>query len=259
MRLLGISRAVIERLIENPLVQGATSPALLHPDLHKRNIYVSDDDPTMITGLIDWQSTSIEPAFVYTNETPDFATYPDHVATSNDDLKNPTEAKGVDEKKQKDVLICRQTFEVCMMGVPKLRAARALDETLLRPFRYCCSSWRDSAAALRQELLEVSQKWIELGLPGSCPYLPTQEEVAEHKEQYEDFETVQKLKVWLIGFLDTDSDGWVPTDAWEWSKKAHRAAFDKWMEARQEVAKETPQTNEMSEEKAQRMWPFDER
>ncbi|EQL28770.1 hypothetical protein BDFG_08550 [Blastomyces dermatitidis ATCC 26199] len=34
---------------------------LLH--LHKRNIFVSKDNPTAITGFIDWQSTSVEPAF----------------------------------------------------------------------------------------------------------------------------------------------------------------------------------------------------
>ncbi|EDN03226.1 predicted protein [Histoplasma mississippiense (nom. inval.)] len=35
------------------------------PDLHKRNIFVSEDDPSIVTGIIDWQSTSIEPAFCY--------------------------------------------------------------------------------------------------------------------------------------------------------------------------------------------------
>lgn len=141
--------------------------------------------------------------------------------------------------------------------VPKLRTARALDDTLLRPFRYCYSSWKDSAAALRQALIELSQKWTELGLSGSCPYLPSKEELAEHEKQYEDFETVQRLKLWLIRVLDTNSDGWVPTDAWEWSKAAHKDAFEKWMESIRE-ANGTDHAG-MSQEKAQRIWPFDER
>lgn len=49
------------------------APTLYHADLHKRNVFVSDDDPTIITGLIDWQSSSIEPAFEYADEVPDFA------------------------------------------------------------------------------------------------------------------------------------------------------------------------------------------
>ncbi|KAL2046319.1 hypothetical protein N7G274_001766 [Stereocaulon virgatum] len=174
---LNTSREVIERLIESPLIQNTASPTLLHAELHKRNIYVSDEDPTLVTGLIDGQSTSVEPAFIYANETPDFAAHPDHVPLADDGRETPA-GKGeiVEDKKYKDALLCSQTFDVCMKGfVPKLRAARALDDMLLKPFRYCHSSWRDSAAAVRQELIEVSKSWKELGLAGSCPYLPTEE------------------------------------------------------------------------------------
>lgn len=259
IRLLNISREVIEKLIDSPLIQNTASPTLLHADLHKRNIYVSDDDPTLITGLIDWQSSSVEPAFMYANETPDCAAPPNHVPLADDGQEMQAgEMKIAEEKKYKDALICSQTFDVCMKGfVPKLRAARALNDTLLKPFRYCNTSWRDSAAAVRQELIEVSKNWKELGLAGSCPYLPTEGELAEHKKQYEDFETVQKLKLWLMRVLDTDSDGWVPADAWEWSKEVHRDAFEKWMQTARDS--EGAGDDEMTEEKARRMWLFDER
>ncbi|THV72328.1 hypothetical protein D6D27_09613 [Aureobasidium pullulans] len=69
--------AVLYDLIKEPQVQRVARPTLLHADLHKRNIFVSDSEPSKITGIIDWQSTSIEPAFVYANETPDFATLVD--------------------------------------------------------------------------------------------------------------------------------------------------------------------------------------
>ncbi|KAI9739903.1 MAG: hypothetical protein M1818_004959 [Claussenomyces sp. TS43310] len=55
---------------------GQSSPTLLHPDIHKRNIYVSEEDLSCVTAIIDWQSTSIEPTFVYANETPDLAKDP---------------------------------------------------------------------------------------------------------------------------------------------------------------------------------------
>ncbi|GLA81919.1 hypothetical protein AtubIFM56815_006098 [Aspergillus tubingensis] len=42
--------------------------------LHKRNIFVLEDDPSEITAIIDWQAASIEPAFCYADEIPDFAT-----------------------------------------------------------------------------------------------------------------------------------------------------------------------------------------
>ena len=54
----------------------------------------------------------------------------------------------------------------------------------------------DPAIFSRQELIEISEKWKELGLAGSCPYLPSKEELAERKKQYGDFKSIQKLKLW---------------------------------------------------------------
>ena len=193
------------------------------------------------------------------NETPDFAAHPDHVLLADDGREMPAgERETVGDKKHKDALLCSQTFDVCMKGfVPKLRAARAFDDTLLKPFRCCHTSWRDSAAAVRQALIEVSKNWNELGLAGSCPYLPTEEELVEHKKQYDDFEAVQNLKLWLIRALDTNSDGWIPAEAWKLSKVAHREAFEKWMQ----TARDAERTGKahMTKEKARMMWPFDER
>ncbi|WPG98101.1 Hypothetical protein R9X50_00088700 [Acrodontium crateriforme] len=51
----------------------AAGLTLFHPDFHTRNILVEPEDPTVITGIIDWQSAAIEPAFLFDAETPDFA------------------------------------------------------------------------------------------------------------------------------------------------------------------------------------------
>jgi len=48
---------------QDPRNQNTAASTLLHADLHERNIFVSDDDPTIITGLIDCQSSNIEPEF----------------------------------------------------------------------------------------------------------------------------------------------------------------------------------------------------
>ena len=36
---------------ETPRIRGAAAPTLHHPDLHKRNVFVSNDDPAVITGI----------------------------------------------------------------------------------------------------------------------------------------------------------------------------------------------------------------
>lgn len=58
IRLLNISQSILQRLIQDKRVQESATPTLLHPDFHMRNIYVSTEDPTVITGLIDWQRVS---------------------------------------------------------------------------------------------------------------------------------------------------------------------------------------------------------
>lgn len=90
--------------------------------------------------------------------------------------------------------------------IPKLRPAKLLDPVLYRPFLYCHTTWRDSATALRHELMELSAKWSNLAMQGTCPYSPGEQEIAQHAQDFEDFESVQKLKMWLKDSLNPDSD-----------------------------------------------------
>lgn len=267
LRLLDISREVINDLSISPIIQKVVSATLLHPDLHKRNIFVSADDPSQITAIIDWQSTCIEPAFVYATETPDLVEDPAadipilEKLMSNGDSKTAESSEGIvvesleeeaiRKRHEKDILTCQKTFEVVISGyIRKVHDARAMDQTLLRPFRYCDASWRDSAAALRQELIDISQRWTELSLPGSCKYQPTSEELAEHRTQYEDFETVQQLKMFLKQALNVDSDGWVPADEWEATKEEHGKLYDQWLESIRQSGG--------NEDRGRKLWPFHE-
>ena len=74
IRLAEITEEVLRSLIHSSQLSDISEPVLLHADLHKRNIFVSDDDPGTITCLIDWQATSIEPSYIYANEKPDLCT-----------------------------------------------------------------------------------------------------------------------------------------------------------------------------------------
>ncbi|GBF62305.1 altered inheritance of mitochondria protein 9 [Trichophyton mentagrophytes] len=252
--LIDACRKSMNILIEDERVQTAATPALIHPDYNKRNIYVSPDDPTKVTGLIDWQLASIEPAFIYVHGTPDFASLADQDPAEVDE---PEKAQSEDERRlQKDLSICHQTYDVIMKGkIPKMRAATRLDPTFFRLFHYCFTTWRDGAPAIRQELLDLRSLWSELGLPGSCPFDPDEEELHRHAKQYEDFETRQKLKTWLTMQLNSGSDGWVPNEIWDAAQEANRAAYAEWMES----AKELGEAEGMTPDKADRLWPFDAR
>ncbi|KAJ5383199.1 hypothetical protein N7517_001110 [Penicillium concentricum] len=63
---------------------------------------------------------------------------------------------------------------------------------------------------IRQRLIELSSRWKELVLDGSCSYSPNEEELRKHKQDLEDFEVQQTLMFWLMANMNTNSAGWVP-------------------------------------------------
>ncbi|KAJ5225025.1 hypothetical protein N7468_006250 [Penicillium chermesinum] len=239
--LLERGRTVLDAMSADGQVQDAAVPTLFHPDLHKRNIFVSDNDPSIITGIIDWQSSSIEPAFWYSDEVPDFATY------------SPP-AQGVDDSE-----LCTKAYEVCTQFLtPKLARPRLMDEGMFRPFRYCYRTWKDGAVAFRHELIETCKDWEALGFANSCPFsLPTPEDMALHRKEYRCFEAAQNLKRDLSSLLDSASDGWVPPENWEVAKTENKAMFKGMLQA--VLTNKDPDDGEpiRDERDLRAIWPFD--
>ena len=242
--LLDVGRKVIRKLSQDPGIEEAAAATLGHADLHKRNIFVSNEDPTVITDFIDWQSSSIEPAFEYAEGIPDCtAALPN---TSPEDRRALMQAD-----------LCKQAFYTCLQCLaPNLYTARTLDDDLLRPFRYCHRTWKDGAVAFRHELIEVSRRWKELGLSGSCPYqTPTLAEMRIHQKDYQSFVVAQRLKQRLTVLLDFTADGWIPATSWEATRKAHKEVFPEIVEAIRNTG--STDGKSISEEDLRSMWPFD--
>lgn len=230
-------------MAEDSRILNAAVPTLFHPDLHKRNIFVSEDDPTVVTGIIDWQSASIEPAFWYADDVPDFArSTPDPFGQSDPNSE-----------------LCTKAFDACVQFlVPKMAVPRSLDESLFRPFRYCYRTWKDGAVAFRHELIETSRLWADLGLPGTCPFAtPAPEELAIHQQNYKRFLAAQELKRDLSRLLNTDSDGWLLPGDWETTSLAHREMFANMLEA--VLTNKDPDDDEpiRDEGDLREIWPFD--
>ncbi|RDW76456.1 uncharacterized protein DSM5745_06448 [Aspergillus mulundensis] len=232
LALLKSVRQVLKQMAADPRIRKSSTPLLFHPDLHTRNIFVSGDDPCIVTSIIDWQAASVEPAFWYADEMPDFAT---------------TDA------------ICTKTFELCSQFLtPELSGPRLMDDNLFRPFRYSWRTWKDGAVALRHDMIETARLWKDLGLVGPCPYpLPTPKDIAHHKKEYRLFEAAQQLRTNLSDLLNTTSEGWVPSDDWEETRLAHKELFRGMLEAvvsNQEADDDEP----VKDEKTLRaIWPFD--
>ncbi|KAJ9293225.1 hypothetical protein DTO271G3_7948 [Paecilomyces variotii] len=62
--LLAKASSILPALSRDPRVMKVSSPCLWHRNLHLGHILVSPDDATAIQGIIDWQSSSIDPLFV---------------------------------------------------------------------------------------------------------------------------------------------------------------------------------------------------
>ena len=242
--LLETGRLLLKKLSGDTRIHSMATPAIFHPDLHKRNILVSKDDPTNITYFIDWQSASIEPAFWYIDQTPDYGRVPD------------SETDPADSTMQ----ACAQAFEFStQFFLPRLASPRSVDINIFRPFQYCYRSWRDGAVAFRHEVIETSKHWSELGLEGPCPIsLPSAEELAAHQRDYKLFKAAQTLRDQLVNLLDVSSDGWVPWENFERTKARHIALYEGSLQAigNQE---DPPDDDEpvKNEEDLMKIWPFD--
>ena len=122
---MDINQSTLEAIADIEAVKVASKPSLFHPDFHARNIFVGLDDPTYITGIIDWQSAVIEPAFVNAAEIPDFAEELPFDRTLDATRDAETDAAQTDAQR------CASTWAVMAHLCPKLgEVASALDPLL---------------------------------------------------------------------------------------------------------------------------------
>lgn len=176
---------------------------------------------------------------MHANEMPDFAA---HIPTQDDHFPSPSEdlRAGVNAK------LCNKAFIAGVrLLVPKLYATWELDDDVVRFFEYCHRTYRDGAGIFRQVLMDLANRWEGLGLTGSCPYpLPTSEGWLAHQEEYKALEYAQELKKFVTSRLNTASDGWVPTHAWNETIEDHKKLYDEFLQ-------------NIGEEDLRKVWPFD--
>lgn len=245
LEILAQGRTVLKKMAANRRLLNTATPTLFHPDLHKRNVFVSDDDPTIVTSIIDWQSASIEPAFWYADWIPDFVAAPA--------IPLPEDQPDIQAE------LCAEAFDTCVQYyLPKLSVPKLLDENLFRPFRYCYRTWKDSAVAFRHDLIKTSQHWNDLGFAGVCPFpTPSADDLMVHQKEYKLFQAAQDLKSGLTHLLNAASDGWVSLEDWETTQAANKKFFEGMV---QDVSSnENPDEDEpiKTEADLRAIWPFD--
>jgi len=248
--LLDTAHRTIQTLIAQDHIRAAGAPLLSHPDLHTRNIFVRPENPTVITGIIDWQSAAVEPAYVFAAETPDFAAEPPDQEESETTVdEDSTESQALTNLKA-DVDFCVRTWSIVPSICPKFREASQLDDSVLQLLSAPSNGWLDDADSLRSMLSNIKQRWTELELPGESFYQETQEEAEALETRLDRRQATQRLREFLSGQLGCDHDGWVAADRWDEVLPRYCEIYRSFVES---VAESDPG------EDADDLWPFDQR
>lgn len=208
----------IDVTAESPSLLRHAQPVLDHPDFHPGNIFVSEEDPTAIVNIIDWQFTSIMPRFTLV-QWPLFLAPPEGYRTgmSNPELL-PEYEDGQDydgdhdhERKQAEALMTK-CYEAPLQKthLESYLALTEIDIAIRHLFTSCSATYREGIVPLRDSLIRIFQNWSELGLEGICPYHFTKEEILRHANQIEEYRRALRLREYTHQLLHTNDGGWVP-------------------------------------------------
>jgi hypothetical protein len=255
LSLLPVAKEVVPTVGNNCKLFENSQPVLWHTDLHMGNIFVSENDPGKVTGFIDWQNTSISPLFLQARW-PVFLSPPDDY---QEGLVMPGLPPGFedmdDEEKeialyQKAKATWAKAYEVAsFLNNRKSWQAMQVPSPLKEIFRRCGDTWDEGIMPLREILIEIFLSQESLGFPsGSLPLYFTDEQIAHHRKDYEVYEEFHQIRKFAKEMLDTDDDGWIPSERdLDEMKSRNRWLFEYY------VSKMPPGT---SPDHVKEMWPF---
>lgn len=239
---------------DNPITHA--KPTLCHTDLHMGNIFVLEDDPSQISSIIDWQFTQIAPMFLQARW-PVFLQPPKDYPPGLLLPKLPEDFEQLDAKEKEIAkykfkqVTASKAYEVRSLldntdAYDAMNIPRVFKELFIR----CGETWEEGSAPLCACLIEISNSWDELGLPGDCPFAFEEKDIENHELQFEEYEEWHHAQEFAREYLDTDVDGWISPEV-DFNRKLEQnnALFNLFCER---VAARK------SQEEARKMWPFPE-
>ncbi len=252
--LLRLTMDLIPIIASYSLLHRSSMPVLWHTDLHMGNIFVSEQDPSVIVSLIDWQSSSISPMFLQARW-PVFLEPPKNYIRGLNLPKLPENfgSLGCEDKeiaiREKEQASRAKAYEVSTFRQNKivsncLRVPQRIRELFLR----CGDTCDDGIIPLRECLIGISREWSELGFTGTCPFSFTDEELGRHESEWEAYCQWHEIQGVARKALDTDADGWIsPEVDWTAKKAQNKALYALFMDR---LALEKPSADPTE------MWPF---
>lgn len=255
-RLLEVPADLMEALDSNQLLRAGCQPTLWHTDLHLGNIFVDPGDCSRIVSLIDFQSTSVLPAFLQA-QWPVFLRPPrnyDYVKG----ISHPKLPDNFDELDEDNRMLSIREWSQAKLA-KAYEVSTYLEDRIAhnamnvpRVFRELFIRFgevpEDGMVLLRACLIEIFQNWLNLGFSGQCPLSFGTEEIEAHNRQYAEYRTWHEARALAEECLDTDAEGWIAPQLDIIEKRQHNEELKALYVERM--------ASEMSAEQARAMWPF---
>ncbi|KAL2060796.1 hypothetical protein VTL71DRAFT_8848 [Oculimacula yallundae] len=247
---------LMDRLESYPSLKQNSRPTLWHIDLHMGNIFVSETEPSMIVSLIDWQSISVSPLSLQARW-PIFLEPPDDYIKGFVHPQLPSDYETMDED-DKELATYKfkqasrtKAYETRMYlenrdAYNAMNVPRVFRELFIR----CGEVFEEGAEPLRACLIEISQSWEQLKLPGTCPFSFSPNEINAHNVSFKEYEEFQRVRKFALGYLGTDSEGWIaPSMDFDEKQAQNKALFEYYLENL---------ADGKSRKELLRIWPFSE-
>lgn len=238
-----------------PRSEGLNVPAIRHPDLSPSNIFISESGD--ITGILDWQHTTILPIFLQAKIPKHFQNYGDD---DSENFQRPKLAEdfdtmsSIDQEAELELYRRRQVHYFYLGYTSELNKphfkAMGKHHLVLRNQLYDIASrpWEGDNTSLQAQLIKTVSQWPEIAPPGHDPpvyYSPA--EIEECLDRDAKQRKVDEQMQQLRDSIGINIDGLVLNEEYEGARE--RAGLIK-----RELAEST-ETEELREE-FEKLWPF---
>lgn len=253
--ILNATEKLLPILTKHPRLLEGSRATMWHTDLHMGNIFISQEDHTRITCLIDWQSTSISPLFLQARW-PVFLSPPKGYCEGLELPRLPENFGDLDADEKEIALFengratSAKAYEVAtyLNNHNAYTARWEMLDPLREHFLRIGDTWDDGVIPLRTCLIRIFENWEQMGFPDSCPIHFTSAEIASHEKLLSEYTQWYEIQDFAQNYLDTDAEGWVPPGA-DWAeKRLQNKALLELMIERLKTQK--------PEGEVRRMWPF---
>ncbi|OQO04824.1 hypothetical protein B0A48_07841 [Cryoendolithus antarcticus] len=206
--------------------------------------------PSIVTGVIDWQHTAVEPAYVSGSETLDFGTE----LKLDEDLDNlhcDEKAAIIDDSER-----CAEVWALLAFPCYKMGKAVALDPVYRHFLAASHFGWLTKEIELISLINDIARLWNAIGMIGECPYKVSNEDRERVRMMTEDQNGRERMRSYLVRALGCQPDGWVDPEKWDETLPLYRNIYEKWIETSLNE-REEGETEGEARAAADRIWPFD--